>query len=120
MGINTDTTAGNYVQAFFATEGTGFYSGANVGIAGVNAIVPGTAGYLGANSANIAQFTIYQPNGVTRKTVTASSAFFSSNSLNAASFTTCNYVTTSALSSIQVKTTVGTFTAGTVLVYGVK
>jgi hypothetical protein len=120
MGINTDTTAGNYVQAFFGTEGTAFYSGANVGVAGVNAILPGQAGYLGSNSANIAQFTIYQPNGTTRKTVTASSAFLSSSSLNAASYTTCNYVTTSALSSIQLKTTVGTFTAGTCLIYGVK
>jgi hypothetical protein len=120
MGINSDTTAANYVQAFYGTEGTGFYSGANVGVAGVSAILPGQAGYLGANSANIAQFTIFQPNGTTRKLINASSAFYSSASLNAAANTTCDYVTTSALSSIQLKTTVGTFTAGTVLVYGVK
>ena len=120
MGINSDTTAGNYVQAFYGTEGTGYYSGANVGVDGVNAILPGTAGYLGANSNNIAQFNIYQPNGTTRKLITESSAFYSGSSLNAASNTTCNYVTTSALSSVQIKTTVGSFTAGTVLIYGVK
>lgn len=120
MGINTDTTASNYVQAFYGTEGTTFYSGANVAVAGVNAILPGQAGYLGANSANVAQFRIATPNGVTRKLITASSAFLSSSSLNAASNTTCNYVTTSALSSVQLKTTVGSFTAGTVLIYGVK
>jgi len=57
---------------------------------------------------------------VTRKVINASSAFFSNSSLNAASNTVCNYVTTSALSSVQIKTTVGTFTAGTALVYGVK
>lgn len=120
MGINSDTTASNYVQAFYGTEGTAYYSGANVGVDGVNAILPGQAGYLGANSANVAQFRIATPNGVTRKVITASSAFLSSSSLNAASNTTCNYVTTSALSSVQLKTTVGSFTAGTVLVYGVK
>lgn len=120
MGINSDTTAANYVQAFYGTEGTVYYSGANVGVDGVSAILPGTAGYLGSNSANIAEFRIFQPNGTTRKVITASSAFLSSNSLNASSNATCNYVTTSALSSIQLKTTVGSFTAGTVLVYGVK
>jgi hypothetical protein len=120
MGINTDTTAGNYVQAFYATEGTALYTGANVGIAGVNAIIPGQAGYLGTSANNIAQFEIVAPNGTTRKLVTASSAFFSGSSLNAASNSTCNYVTTSAISSVQMKTTVGSFTAGTVLVYGVK
>ena len=120
MGINADTTAGNYVQAFYGTEGTGYYSGANVGVAGVNAILPGTAGYLGANSNNIAVFNINQPNLTTRKLVEAQSAFFSGSSLNAASNTTCNYVTTSALSSVEIKTTVGSFTAGTALVYGVK
>ena len=120
MGINSDTTAGNYVQAFYGTEGTGYYSGANVGVDGVNAILPGTAGYLGSNSNNIAQFTIFEPNGTTRKLINASSDFLSGSSLNAASNSTCNYVTTSALSSVQIKTTVGSFTAGTVLIYGVK
>lgn len=120
MGINSDTTASNYVQAFYGTEGTGYYSGANVGVDGVSAILPGQAGYLGSNSSNIAEFRIFQPNASTRKLVTASSAFLSSSSLNAASNTTCDYVTTSALSSVQFKTTVGSFTAGTVLVYGVK
>lgn len=120
MGINSDTTAGNYVQAWYGTEGTVYYSGANVGVAGVNAIIPGQAGYLGSNSANFAQFMIFDPNGSTRKVINASSAFYSGSSLNAASNSTCNYVTTSALSSIQLKTTVGTFTAGTALVYGVK
>ena len=120
MGINTDTTASNYVQAWYGTSGTTYFSGANVGVAGVNAILPGNNGYLGSNSSNIAQFTIYEPNLTTRKLVTASSAFLSDSSTNAASNSTCDYVTTSALSSVQLKTTVGSFTAGTVLVYGVK
>jgi hypothetical protein len=120
MRINSDTTTANYVQAFYSTEGTAYYSGANVGVDGVNAIIPGQAGYLGANSNNIAQFTMEQPNSANRKLVTAQSAFFSGSSLHAASNTTCNYVTTSALSSVQLFTTVGSFTAGTVLVYGVK
>lgn len=121
MGINTDTTAANYVQAFFGTEGTTYYSGANVGVAGVNAILPGQAGYgLGSSTNNCAQFRIYDPNGGTRKTITASSVFLSNTPLIAASFTTCNYVTTSTISSIQLKTTVGSFTGGTALVYGVK
>jgi hypothetical protein len=120
MGINSDTTAANYVQAFYATEGTSYYSGANVGVAGVNAIIPGQVGYLGANNNNIAQFIIEQPNLTTRKLVSAQSAFYSQNSLHASSNSTCNYATSSALSSIQLFTTVGSFTAGTALVYGVK
>lgn len=120
MRINSDTTSANYVQAFYGTEGTTYYSGANVGVDGVNGIIPGVAGYLGSSSNNTAQFFIGQPNSTRRKLVTAQSAFLSGSSLHAASNTTCNYVTTSALSSVQIFTTVGSFTAGTVLVYGVK
>jgi hypothetical protein len=120
MGINLDTTVVNYVQAFYATEGTAYYSGANVGVAGVNAIVPGVSGSLGTDSNNVAQFIIQQPNLTARKLVSAQSAFYSSSSLHAATNTTCNYATSSALSSIQLFTTVGSFTAGTALVYGVK
>ncbi len=120
MGINSDTTAANYVQAFYGTDGTGYYSGANVGVDGVSAILPGTAGYLGSSAANVAQFRIFQPNSTNRKVITSASAFQSSSNLIAAANATCNYVTSSALSSIQLKTTVGSFTAGTVLVYGVK
>lgn len=118
MQINSDTTAANYIQAFYATEGTGFFSGANVAQAGVNAIIPGQAGWLGSNANNIAVFTINQPNLTTRKLVTCASAFYFT--APAASNTTCNYITTSALSSVQIITTVGSFTAGTALVYGVK
>ena len=120
MGMNSDTTAANYVQAFYGTEGTVYYSGANVGVDGVSAILPGQAGYLGASSANVAEFRIFQPNSTNRKVITSASAFQSSGSLIAAANATCSYVTTSALSSIQLKTTTGSFTAGTVLVYGVK
>lgn len=120
MGINSDNTASNYVQAYYGTVNTAYYSGANVGIAGVNAIVPGVSGWKGSDSSSIAQFTIYQPNLTSRKLVTAASAFIEDSSQNAASNTTCDYVTSSAISSIQIKCTVGSFTAGTVLVYGVK
>ena len=120
MGINSDTTAANYVQAFYGTEGTGYYSGANVGVDGVSAILPGNYGYLGSSDANVAQFRIFQPNSTNRKVITSASAFQSSGNTIAAANATCNYVTSSALSSIQLKTTVGSFTAGTVLVYGVK
>lgn len=120
MGLNSDTTASNYIQAWYGTENVGYYSGANVGIDGVSAILPGNAGYQSSNGSNIAYFTIYQPNSTQRKLITAVSAFYSTSNSHAAANTTCDYVTTSALSSIQLKTTVGSFTAGTVLVYGVK
>jgi hypothetical protein len=120
MGLNSDTTASNYIQAWYGTENVGYYSGANVGIDGVSAILPGNAGYQSSNGSNIAYFTIYQPNSTQRKLITAVSAFYSTSNSHAAANTTCDYVTTSALSSVQLKTTVGSFTAGTVLVYGVK
>ena len=120
MGINSDTTASNYIQAFYGTEGAGYYSGANVAIDGVSAILPGNAGYQSSNGSNIAEFRIFQPNSTQRKLITAASAFYSTSNSQAASNATCNYITTSAVSSVQVKTTVGSFTAGTVLIYGVK
>ena len=121
MGINSDTTAANYQQFWAGTSGTAYSSGANVGVSGVNGILPGLNAPLSSNSNNLWQFTINQPNLAKSKLVNTSAAFFSDSSTNAASVTTCNYVTTSALSSIQIKSTTGTgMTAGTVLVYGVK
>jgi hypothetical protein len=120
MGINSDTTAANYQQFWAGTSGTAYSTGANVGVAGVNGILPGLNAPLSSNSNNLWQFTINQPTLAKSKLVNTSAAFFSDSSTNAASVTTCNYVTTSALSSIQIKSTVSGITAGTVLVYGVK
>ena len=107
MGINSDTTAANYQQFWAGTSGTAYSSGANVGISGVNGILPGLNAPLSSNSNNLWQFTINQPNLAKSKLVNTSAAFFSDSSTNAASVTTCNYVTTSALSSIQIKSTTG-------------
>lgn len=120
MEMNGNTTAGEYIQQFIGTEGTGYYGGANVGLAGVNAILPAQAGYLGSNSGNIAKFTIPQPNSTIRKVVNCISAFQSSSNLQAAQTTVCSVIQTAALTSVKLFTTVGSFTAGTVLVYGVK
>jgi hypothetical protein len=120
LGLNSNTTAGDYVQSWQGTEGTGNYEGANVGIAGVNAIIPGTAGWKGSDANGFAQFIIYAPNTTHRKLINSSSAWFSASDLNCAQMTVCNFIQTAALSSVQVKTTVGSFTAGTALVYGVK
>jgi hypothetical protein len=120
LGLNSNTTAGDYVQSWQGTEGTINYEGANVGIAGVNAIIPGQAGWKGSDANGFAQFLIYAPNSTHRKLIDASSAWFSGSDLNCAQMTVCNFIQTAALSSVQVKTTVGSFTAGTALVYGVK
>jgi hypothetical protein len=120
LGLNSNTTAGDYVQSWQGCEGTANYEGTNVGIAGVNAIIPGTAGWKGTDGNGFAQFLIHAPNTTHRKLIDASSAWFSGSDLNCAQMTVCNFIQTAALSSVQVKTTVGSFTAGTALVYGVK
>ena len=120
LGLNSNTTAGDYVQSWQGCEGTGNYEGTNVGVAGVNAIIPGTASWKGSDANGFGQFIIYSPNSTHRKLINSSSAFFSSSDLNCAQMTVCNFIQTAALSSVQVKTTVGSFTAGTALVYGVK
>jgi hypothetical protein len=120
LGLNSNTTAGDYVQSWQGCEGTVNYEGTNVGVAGVNAILPGQAGWKGSDANGFAQFIIYAPNTTHRKLINSSSAFFSGSDLNSAQMTVCNFIQTAALSSIQVFTTVGSFTAGTALVYGVK
>lgn len=120
MEMNGNTTASEYIQQFIGTEGTGYYGGANVGIAGVNAILPAQAGYLGSSAQNIVKFTIPQPNSTIRKVVNAISAFQSNNNAQAAQTTVCSVIQSAALTSVKLFTTVGSFTGGTVLVYGVK
>lgn len=120
LGLNSNTTAGDYVQSWQGNEGTVNYEGTNVGVAGVNAIIPGQAGWKGSDANGFAQFIIYAPTLTTRKLINSSSAFYSGSNLDCSQMTVCNFISTAALSSVQVKTTVGTFTAGTALVYGVK
>ena len=120
LGLNSNTTSGDYVQSYQGCEGTINYEGTNVGVAGVNAIIPGQAGWKGTDANGFAQFLIHAPNSTHRKLIDASSAWFSASDLNCAQMTVCNFIQTAALSSVQVKTTVGSFTAGTALVYGVK
>ena len=120
MGINNDTTAANYQQWWTGTSGTLYHSGANVGVAGVNGILPAINGPLSTGGANFWQYTIFGPDITKNKAIESTAAFFSDSSVNAGSSTNCNYVTTSTVTSIQLKTTVNSFTGGTVLVYGVK
>jgi hypothetical protein len=120
MGIDADTTAANYQQFWAGTPATTYERGANVGVAGVNGILPGVNGPLSSNSNNFWQFTINAPTLTVNKLVNASASFFTDSSTNGVSATTCSYVTTSALSSIQIKTTVNSISGGTCLVYGVK
>jgi hypothetical protein len=120
LGLNANTTAGDYVQSWQGCEGTVNYEGTNVGVAGVNAIIPGQAGWKGSDANGFAQFLIHSPNTTHRKLIDASSAWFSGSDLNCAQMTVCNFIQTAALSSVQVKSTVGSFTAGTALIYGVK
>jgi hypothetical protein len=89
-------------------------------VAGVNAILPGQAGYQANNTNNIAVFRIPQPNSTIRKMITCQSAYFSNSNLNAAQTTVCNYIVSAALSSVQLIVSAGSATAGTALVYGVK
>ena len=121
LGINANTTATNYFNSWAGSDGpTLSYTGVDNSLAGVNAILPGQAGYAASNTNNLAVFRIPQPNSTIRKMITSQTVFFSNSNLNAAQTTVCNYIVSAALSSVQLIVSAGSVTAGTALVYGVK
>jgi hypothetical protein len=120
---NGDNTGANYV-GYWAhvkqhTSLTQNYqqSGTN----GIGLYAVGGMGYKTGNTSNVSQFTIHNPNGTNRKLIRGSTAFYGNDDSTYWANFDINYLAGAAISSIEFTTQgTGTFTAGTVYVYGVK
>lgn len=119
MTVNGDTTSGNYQILGFGSR-----NGANTayyGESGSRVTIDSYGSSKGANNDNFAVINMPDyANGVTRKVITSSAAYLDlTSSLKTIANTTTHYVSTTAISSIEFRTTVGTWSGGSVLIYGV-
>jgi hypothetical protein len=121
MGVNSDTTAANYRNSFIADLGYTLSTARDASIAGaLISLVPGINGVKTSTTDNSAMITIGDPNSTKPKNIFSVSAYYNDSNYNSSQMTQCNYVTSSAISSVQIKTTTSSYSGGTVLIYGVK
>ena len=121
MGVNSDTTVANYRNSWVADLGYTFQTGRDASLAGALIyLVPAVNAADSGNTNNSAMITIGNPNSAVSKNIFSVGAFYNDSGHYSSELTQCNYVTTSAISSLQFKTTASTFSAGNVLIYGVK
>jgi hypothetical protein len=119
MTVNGDTTSGNYQILGFGSR-----NGANTayyGESGSRVTIDSYGSSKGANNDNFAVINMPDyANGVTRKVITSTAAYLDlTASLKTIANTTTHYTSTTAISSIEFRTTVGTWSGGSVLIYGV-
>lgn len=121
MGINSDGTAANFRNSWSADIGYDFNEGRDASLTGsLVYLVPGVNGADSGNTNNSAMITIGNPNSTVSKNIFSVAAFYNDSQYYSSEMTQCNYVTTSAISSLQFKTTSSSFSAGEVKIYGVK
>lgn len=120
MRFNSDTTATNYSSYWAGNVGYGTTSGYSVSGEYVTLGFPTTNGIKAGSTNNIWTATLCDPNSTTRKTVQVNGAFYNDSNYESNLFSTAAYLGGSAISSIEIVTTAGTFSGGTVKVYGVK
>lgn len=128
LRMNNDATAINYIgYSIWVKEQSGTTRGLTNDLTnnqnGQDAIALyaiGEAGLKPSNANNFTQFTVHNPNSTNRKLVRGSQGFFANNDVDFWQNFDVDYRGTSAISSINIIAGSGTFTAGTVYVYGVK
>ena len=120
MQFNADTTAANYSTYWAGSVGYGTTSGYSVSGEYVTLGFPTTNGAKAGDTNNIWTVQITDPDGGNRKNVTVNGAFFNDSSYDSNLFSLAGWESSSTITSIQVLTTAGTFSAGTVEIYGVK
>jgi hypothetical protein len=116
--FNSDTTSGNYQMGVFRASGGSFDSYADNG----TSFSLGGYDIAAAQNDNFAQLTIFDySNTTTKKQVMGNSMVIRPSGAKGVCITNGGYFgSTSAITSIAIKTTAGTFSAGSVLIYGVK
>jgi hypothetical protein len=128
LRINNDATAVNYIgYSIYVKEQSGTTRGSTNDLTnnqnGQDAIALYAIGEIGlkpSNANNVVQFTVHNPDSTNRKLVRGSQGWFANNDVDYWQNFDVNYRGTSAISSINIIAGSGTFTAGTVYVYGVK
>jgi hypothetical protein len=120
MQFNSDTTAANYSTYWAGSVGYGTTSGYSVSGEYVTLGFPTTNGAKAGDSNNIWTVQITDPDGGNRKNVTVNGAFYNDSNYDSNLFSLAGWESSSTITSIQVLTTAGTFSAGTVEIYGVK
>ena len=123
MGVNSDTTATNYRNGGVVNQGYGsptYVTWADLTLAGhIIYLVPGANNSESSDTNNAAMITLGDPNSVFSKTIFTTCAYLNNSGHRAAEISFTNYVTTSAIASLQFKSD-QSLTAGTVKIYGVK
>ena len=123
MGVNSDATATNYRNAGFANVGYGATADGlwkDISLAGhIIYLIPGINSSESSDTNNAAMITIGDPNSALSKTIFTTSAFLNNSAHRTPEISFTNYVTTSAISTLQFKSD-QSLTAGTVKIYGVK
>jgi hypothetical protein len=120
MQFNSDTTAANYSTYWAGSVGYGTTSGYSVSGEYVTLGFPTTNGAKAGDTNNIWTVQITDPDGGNRKNVTVNGAFYNDSNYDSNLFSLAGWESSSTITSIQVITTAGTFSAGTVEIYGVK
>jgi hypothetical protein len=120
MQFNSDTTAANYSTYWAGSVGYGTTSGYSVSGEYVTLGFPTTNGAKAGDTNNIWTVAIVAPSGSNRKTISVNGAFYNDSNYDSNLFSLAGWESSATISSIQVLTTAGTFSAGTVEIYGVK
>lgn len=118
--FNSDSTAGNYTSYWAGSVGYGTTAGYSVSGELVPLGFPTTNGLKNGTANTVFSATVFDPNSTLRKVVQVNGAFYNDSNYDSNLFVEGAYLGSSAISSIQVLVTSGTFSAGTVKVYGVK
>jgi hypothetical protein len=120
MQFNSDTTAANYSTYWAGSVGYGTTSGYSVSGEYVTFGFPTTNGVKASSANNLWTALITDPNNSNRKNVQVNGVFFNDSSYDSNLFSLAGWEGSAAISSIQFLTTAGTFSAGTMEIYGVK
>jgi len=120
MGVNSDSTASNYRNSWSADIGYALDEGRTSTVVGsLIYTIPGVNGTESSDTNNSAMITIGNPNSTVSKNILTVSAFLNDSAYRTSELVQTNYVTTSAISSLQFISN-QSLTAGTVKIYGVK
>jgi hypothetical protein len=117
--VNNDTTSGNYQSL-----GSGSRNGNNTAYYGESGSRHFVDSYGSSKSGNNDYFAVIRipdyANAVTRKVISSTASYLDiTASLKTIANTTTHYTSTTAISSLEFRTTVGTWSSGSVLIYGV-
>ena len=119
MGVNSDNTAANYRNSWSGSVGYGYSSGYDNTLAGVTVgLFPGVNGMKASSPNNFFVISIPNANSTNSKPISVNGSFYNDSNSDSAINVLCNYVTSSAVSSLQFKSN-QSLTGGTVKIYGV-